>query len=153
MNPVSDHSPLDCYAVLGHPVAHSRSPAIHALFAQQTGQQLHYGRLDCAPGRFHGELQAYAHGQRTDDDGIAGTARGCNITVPYKFEALAQAPRRSPRAELAQAANTLRFDTPEAGGTPVCRWPGCVCCWWARAEPRRVCWARCWRPARRSWWW
>jgi shikimate dehydrogenase len=116
MNPVSDHSPLDCYAVLGHPVAHSRSPAIHALFAQQTGQQLHYGRLDCAPGRFHGELQAYAHGQRTDDDGIAGTARGCNITVPYKFEALAQAPRRSPRAELAQAANTLRFDTPEAGG-------------------------------------
>ncbi len=112
--------PVDRYAVLGHPVAHSRSPAIHALFAQQTGQALHYGRLDCAPGQFSQRLQAFASGAATDDDlaarDVQGRARGCNVTVPYKFEALALAPRHTERAALAQAANTLRFDAPEAGG-------------------------------------
>ncbi len=107
---------LDTYAVLGHPVAHSRSPAIHALFAQQTGQRLHYGRVDCPPGRFAERVQAYARGEWPDDEGVAGMARGCNVTVPYKFEALALAPRRTERAALAQAANTLRFDGAEAGG-------------------------------------
>ncbi len=111
------------YAVLGHPVAHSRSPAIHALFAQQTGQRLHYGRLDCPAGSFSAQLQAFASG-RLLADGCAdaepgaerGAAGGCNVTVPYKFEALSLAPRRTERAELAQAANTLRFDSPESGG-------------------------------------
>jgi len=120
---------VDRYAVLGHPVAHSRSPVIHALFAQQTGQVLHYGRLDCAPGQFAQRLHAFARGDLADDDlaAMAGTVgstvqvaagpvRGCNVTVPFKFEALALAPRRTARAQLAQAANTLRFDDAEAGG-------------------------------------
>jgi len=111
-------TPVDGYAVLGHPVAHSRSPAIHALFARQTGQPLHYGRLDCPPGQFALRLQAYAAGLLADDGQPAGAclARGCNVTVPYKFEALALAPRHTPRAALAQAANTLRFDDAQAGG-------------------------------------
>jgi shikimate dehydrogenase len=91
---------LDLYAVAGNPVAHSRSPAIHAAFAAQTGQALRYERLLCPLDGFGAEIQAFAH---------AG-AKGANVTVPFKFEAFALAGQRTTRAELAQAANTLRFD-------------------------------------------
>ncbi len=90
----------DRYAVLGNPVAHSRSPAIHAAFAQQTGQVLDYGRLECALDGFAAAVRGFA----------ADGARGCNVTVPFKFEALALAARSTERAALAGAANTLRFD-------------------------------------------
>lgn len=90
----------DRYAVAGNPVAHSRSPHIHSLFAQQTGQSVDYGRLLCPLDAFTPEVKAFA----------ASGAKGCNVTVPFKFEAFELATRRSPRAELAQAANTLRFD-------------------------------------------
>lgn len=90
----------DRYAVIGHPVAHSRSPAIHAAFAAETGQSLDYGRLLAPLDGFAATVQAFA----------AEGARGCNVTVPFKFEALALAPRHSERATLAGAANTLRFD-------------------------------------------
>jgi len=89
----------DRYAVLGNPVAHSRSPAIHAAFAQQTGQALDYGRLECPLDGFADAVRAFA----------AGGARGCNVTVPFKFQALALAARCTDRARLAGAANTLRF--------------------------------------------
>ncbi|MEX8503326.1 MAG: shikimate dehydrogenase [Leptothrix ochracea] len=97
---------MDRYAVIGHPVKHSRSPRIHALFAAQTGQTLDYDRLESAPEAFTQTVLAFA----------ASGARGCNITVPFKFEAWQMAAHRTARAELAQSANTLRFD---AGG------------WWA----------------------
>lgn len=96
----------DRYAVAGNPVAHSRSPHIHSLFAQQTGQAIDYGRLLCPLDGFAPEVKAFA----------ASGAKGCNVTVPFKFEAFELARRRSPRAELAQAANTLRFDAEEQGG-------------------------------------
>ena len=96
----------DRYAVAGNPVAHSRSPAIHALFAEQTGQTMDYGRLLCPLDGFVPEVRAFA----------ASGAKGCNVTVPFKFEAFELAARRSPRAELAQAANTLRFDAEADGG-------------------------------------
>lgn len=86
--------------MVGYPVAHSRSPFIHAAFARQTGETLEYGRIECAPGEFARVVVRFA--------GEGG--RGCNVTVPYKFDALAMAPRCSPRARLAGAANTLRFD-------------------------------------------
>lgn len=91
---------MDRYAVIGHPVAHSRSPAIHARFAAQTGQTLDYGRVLAPLDGFADTVRACAE----------GGARGCNVTVPFKFEAWRMAARRSPRAELAEAANTLRFD-------------------------------------------
>lgn len=94
------------YAVAGNPVEHSRSPAIHQQFAQQTGQAVDYGRLLCPLDAFKSTLQAFA------DSG----ALGCNVTVPFKFEAFEMAARRTPRAELAQAANTLRFDPFSEGG-------------------------------------
>ena len=102
MNPPSP----DRYAVAGNPVAHSRSPHIHQLFARQTGQTMDYGRLLCPLDGFVAEVQAFA----------ASGAKGCNVTVPFKFEAFELAARRTPRAELAQAANTLRFDTKADGG-------------------------------------
>jgi shikimate dehydrogenase len=93
----------DRYAVLGHPVAHSRSPAIHARFAAQTGQAVAYGRLECPPDGFAAAVRGFA----------AGGARGCNVTVPFKFEALQLAGRASHRARLAGAANVLGLDGPD----------------------------------------
>jgi shikimate dehydrogenase len=100
----------DRYAVAGHPVEHSQSPFIHAEFARQTGQAIDYGRLLCPLDGFAETVRAFAA------DRSQGIARGCNVTVPFKFEAFALAARRTPRAERAQAANTLRFDADEAGG-------------------------------------
>lgn len=90
----------DLYAVLGNPVAHSRSPFIHAAFARQTGQQLEYGRVQCAADGFADAVRAFA----------ARGGRGCNVTMPFKFEALALAARASDRARLAGAANVLSLD-------------------------------------------
>jgi shikimate dehydrogenase len=103
------HGP-DRYAVIGHPVAHSRSPAIHAAFAAQTGQALQYDKLECPPDGFAAAVQAFA----------ASGARGCNVTVPFKFEALALAGRASERALLAGAANTLGFE-----GADPAQWWAC----------------------------
>jgi shikimate dehydrogenase len=91
---------MDRYAVVGNPVEHSRSPFIHARFAAQTGQDLSYERVLSPLDGFAATVAAFA----------AAGGRGCNITVPFKFEACALAPRRSARAALAQAANVLRFD-------------------------------------------
>ena len=90
----------DRYAVLGNPVAHSQSPFIHAEFARQTGQALVYGRVLCPLDGFEAAVRAFA----------AAGGRGCNVTVPFKFDALALAPRHSERAAQAGAANVLRFD-------------------------------------------
>lgn len=105
-----DHAP-DRYAVIGHPVAHSKSPFIHGEFARQTGQHMEYGRVECAPGGFEACVRGFA-GTRAPG---AGRARGCNVTIPFKLEAVRLAAQVSPRAALAQAANVLCFD--QAGWT------------------------------------
>lgn len=85
------------YAVIGHPIAHSRSPWIHARFAEQTGQAITYEAIDSAPDAFAATLQ------RLQKAGYGG----CNVTVPFKHEAFAAAQSHTQRATLAQAANTL----------------------------------------------
>ncbi len=90
----------DRYAVLGNPVAHSRSPFIHHRFAEQTGQRLVYERLLCAMDGFAAAVRRFA----------AEGGRGCNVTLPFKFEVPALATHCTPRATLAAAANVLRFD-------------------------------------------
>lgn len=90
---------LDLYCVMGNPVAHSRSPWIHARFAELTGQAMHYGKR-------HIELDGFALAVQTF---IHEGGRGCNITVPFKFEAAALATHTSERATLARASNTLTF--------------------------------------------
>ncbi|MBE0474200.1 shikimate dehydrogenase [Rhodoferax sp.] len=89
----------DLYCVMGHPVAHSRSPWIHARFAELTGQQLHYDKRDIAPGDFARSVHAF----------IEEGGRGCNITVPFKFEAAKIASRTSERGLLGRACNVLTF--------------------------------------------
>ena len=96
----------DRYAVLGHPVAHSRSPFIHAEFARQTAQQLEYGRVLCPLDGFEPSVRAFAASREPGK----GPARGCNITMPFKPRAAELATELSARAALAQAANVLRFD-------------------------------------------
>jgi shikimate dehydrogenase len=88
------------YAVAGSPVEHSQSPFIHTEFARQTGEALVYERLHCPRDAFAATVRAFAD---------AG-ASGCNVTLPFKFEAFALAQRASERAALAGACNTLRFD-------------------------------------------
>lgn len=96
-------SDLDRYAVFGHPVQHSMSPQIHQAFAEQTGQRLAYARLWAPLDGFEAVLRAF----------VAGGGCGANVTVPFKFEALRLASRRTERAELAQAANVLSFEGDE----------------------------------------
>ena len=91
--------PADLYCVMGNPVAHSRSPAIHARFAELTGESLIYERR-LAP------LTGFAQSLR---DFVAQGGRGCNVTVPFKTEAFDIATQRSERVQLAGAANTLVF--------------------------------------------
>ena len=89
--------PMDRYAVVGNPVSHSLSPRIHALFARAMGEPLEYSTLE-AP------LDAFAATMR---DFFAGGARGANVTLPFKVEALAFAQSASERAKIAGAANFL----------------------------------------------
>ncbi len=91
---------MDNYYVIGNPIAHSKSPKIHARFAELTGQTLRY-ELMLAP------IDGFAS---TIASLVQAGARGCNITVPFKFEAFEAAHTSTDRAQLAQAANTFKFD-------------------------------------------
>lgn len=88
---------MDRYAVIGHPVAHSRSPWIHAEFARSTGQALTYGRIDAPPDAFATTVCSFF------DQG----GRGLNVTVPHKEAAFALAAAHGPEAQVAGAVNTL----------------------------------------------
>jgi shikimate dehydrogenase len=93
----------DLYCVMGNPVEHSKSPWIHARFAQLTGQVLRYEKRLIAFDQFGQSVRAFR----------AEGGKGCNITVPFKFEAAPLATQLTQRAELAGACNTLRFDGDE----------------------------------------
>ncbi len=92
----------DRYCVIGNPIAHSKSPAIHAAFALQTGQDLVYERCLAPLDGFAASVAAL----------VAAGCKGANVTVPFKLDAAALATSLSARAEAAGAVNTLSF----AGG-------------------------------------
>lgn len=87
----------DRYAVIGNPIAHSKSPLIHARFARATGQDMEYGRILGDPDDFAGDVRRF----------FAGGGAGMNVTVPFKEQAWALADERTPRAQSAGAVNTL----------------------------------------------
>lgn len=89
----------DRYAVMGYPVAHSRSPVIHRLFALQTHQHIQYDMIAVPPG----ELAAATQQFKVDG------GKGLNITAPHKGDAALLADELSERARIAGAVNTLRF--------------------------------------------
>lgn len=90
---------VDRYAVIGNPVAHSKSPQIHTLFAEQTGQKLAYTA----------ELAETEQFAPTVKNFFQHNGRGLNITVPFKEEAWSYATQRSARAQRAGAVNTLKL--------------------------------------------
>ncbi len=87
----------DQYGVVGHPVAHSLSPFIHAMFARQTGQSLSYRLFDFGPEALQERIAAF----------FAEGGRGLNITLPYKMAAVERADELTSRAQHAGAVNTL----------------------------------------------
>jgi shikimate dehydrogenase len=93
----------DRYAVIGHPIAHSRSPQIHRLFAQQCQQYMVYTAADVPPDRLTGWVAKFFNGT-----GFPG--RGLNVTIPHKQSLLTMPSRLSPRARIAGAINTLFID-------------------------------------------
>jgi shikimate dehydrogenase len=90
----------DQYAVMGRPVAHSRSPEIHAMFAAQCGQLLRYERIDVPPERFRAAVAGF----------FAAGGKGLNITLPHKASAFGLARQPSERARAAGTVNTLWQD-------------------------------------------
>jgi shikimate dehydrogenase len=90
----------DRYAVIGNPVAHSKSPWIHARFAEQTGEAIEYGRVLGTIGAFSDDVRAF----------VEAGGRGMNVTVPFKLDAHAFANTLTPRAAAAGAVNTLAFN-------------------------------------------
>jgi shikimate dehydrogenase len=87
----------DRYAVIGHPVAHSRSPWIHAQFARQTGEHISYAALEIAPAELPARLRAF----------FARQGRGVNVTVPHKQAIMPLLDELSEPAGIAGAVNTV----------------------------------------------
>ena len=90
----------DRYAVIGHPVSHSKSPLIQNAFAEQTGQDMVYGIVEASLDGFRAAVEAFR----------AAGGKGMNVTAPFKLEAFDLATHPSERARLAGASNALKFD-------------------------------------------
>ena len=88
---------LDRYAVFGYPIKHSKSPRIHKIFAEQTGQSLEYSAKEVPPGQFSSAVATF----------FANGGKGLNCTIPLKELAWAYADFKTERAQLSKAVNTL----------------------------------------------
>jgi shikimate dehydrogenase len=93
----NNKKPPDRYALVGHPVEHSRSPLIHTVFARATGQRLTYELIDATPEAFETAVRGF---------GAAG-GKGLNVTVPHKQAAFALCKKSSEAAKVAGAVNTI----------------------------------------------
>jgi len=91
----------DRYAVIGNPIGHSKSPLIHAAFAQATGQDIHYTAIEGPLDGFKATVQAF----------IATGGRGMNVTIPFKLQAFDIATDPMESARLAGAVNALKFES------------------------------------------
>jgi shikimate dehydrogenase len=96
VNP-KDYPGKDVYAVIGNPIAHSKSPLIHEVFAKQTQQAIHYGRI-------FSELDEF---KKMSQEFFERGGKGLNVTIPFKLQAYELAQHKTPRAQSAQAANML----------------------------------------------
>jgi shikimate dehydrogenase len=93
------------YAVIGHPVAHSKSPGIHAEFARATGQEIEYRRIEAPRDGFRRAVEEFR----------AAGGKGLNVTLPFKHEAFQYCGQASERARTAEAVNTIAFREPVFG--------------------------------------
>ena len=106
MSDPGDTTAIDRYGVVGDPVAHSRSPVIHKLFALQTDQRMQYDLLRASPQELEDTLRRF---QREG-------GKGLNITVPNKAEAVRLVDHLTERASTAGAVNTISFRDGEMWG-------------------------------------
>ena len=90
----------DRYAVIGNPVLHSKSPAIHTAFAKSTGEDIYYGMIEAPIDGFRMAANAFRE----------SGGRGLNVTTPFKLDAFAMATHPSERARLAGAVNAMKFE-------------------------------------------
>ena len=90
----------DRYAVIGNPIAQSKSPLIHTAFAEATGQDLEYTKIE-------GPLDGF---RKAVDDFRAAGGRGMNVTAPFKLQAFEMGTDRMERAQITGAANAMKFD-------------------------------------------
>jgi shikimate dehydrogenase len=97
LNTLKLDSVIDRYAVIGHPIAHSRSPIIHKLFAEDTGQNILYGAMDVAPEELGHVISEF----------MQNGGRGMNVTVPHKTTVMDLMDELTPQAKLAGAVNTI----------------------------------------------
>ena len=97
---MSEPRATDRYAVIGHPIAHSKSPLIHGLFAQATGQLMEYTAIEAPLDGFQSVVQAFR----------AQGGRGLNVTLPFKLQAFELATDPMESARLAGAVNALKFE-------------------------------------------
>ena len=98
-DPFKFSKPRTRYAVVGHPVSHSKSPSIHRAFAEQCTVTMEYEAIQL-------DLGGFAQGVRNLQAAAFG---GANVTLPFKEQARRLADRLSPRATIAGAVNTLKF--------------------------------------------
>src|SRR5512139_3423465 len=87
----------DSYGLFGYPVHHSWSPFIHGMFARQTGQDMAYRLHESPPERFRSDALAF----------FSAGGRGINVTLPHKRAAADLVNQLTPRAQLADAVNTV----------------------------------------------
>jgi shikimate dehydrogenase len=110
----------DKYCVIGNPIAHSRSPEIHAVFAAQAGQDISYERCLAPVDGFADTVQRL----------IADGYKGANVTVPFKLDAARPArstPWPSAMAKSAATTPTGQGWWPTSSAMPACRWPESGC--------------------------
>jgi len=93
-------SSIDNYCVMGNPVAHSKSPQIHAAFAEQTRQKIFYQAILVDKGKFKDAIKEFQH----------QGGKGLNITVPFKRDAWEASDQMSRRAKRAAAVNTISLN-------------------------------------------
>jgi shikimate dehydrogenase len=87
----------DAYGLFGYPVQHSWSPFIHGMFARQTGQDMVYRLHETPPDRFRSDVL----------DFFSSGGHGINVTLPHKRAAADLVNELTPRAQLADAVNTV----------------------------------------------
>ncbi len=91
------HNTPDRYAVIGNPVAHSRSPEIHSLFAEQTGENISYEKISAGKHDF----------VRAAKDFFSAGGKGLNVTLPFKTDACTFVDQLTDLAKNAGAVNTI----------------------------------------------
>ena len=89
----------DLYAVMGNPINHSKSPSIHTQFSEQSKQDIVYSAMLVPLDGFESAVK----------DFFKGSGKGLNITVPFKEQAFQLADQLTPRAQTAEAVNTLKL--------------------------------------------